>query len=222
MHHRGYRHAKGEAPLREDLAAFVVMLSRHDSRSEILVDPMAGSATIGIEAACLGQGRGVWASGRIPACLSWPAFVDSVPKRAKPIFGDTEPAVFVNEVDLELCEVARRNAETAGVASALHVRHGDFREITRKQLDAFARSRGLSEGRGVIVCNPPYGQRIGRTQDVEALYSDLGRWARSLRGYRAAMLVANPGFEAAFGLRPRVKKPVRNGPLDAIFYLYDL
>ncbi len=221
MHHRGYRHAKGEAPLREDLAAFVVMLTRHDSRSEIVVDPMAGSATIGIEAACLGQGKGVWCSGRAPACLTWPSLAATNNGKSSAIFADTKPAVFLNELDPTLAAMAARNVETAGVGSLVNVRQGDFRTLTREQLDEFAVSRGMDPKKGVIICNPPYGQRLG-SGDMRPLYADLGAWARTLKGYRAGFLVANRDFEAAFGLHPRVRKPVSNGPLDAVFYLYDL
>src|SRR5690606_728822 len=74
MHQRGYRHLSGVAPVREDVAALMLMLARYDSRSDILIDPMGGAGTIAIEAACMATGRGVWCSGYVPACSKLPEF----------------------------------------------------------------------------------------------------------------------------------------------------
>ena len=71
------------------------------------------------------------------------------------------------------------------------------------------------------MSNPPYGERLGG-EDLEKLYRDLGHWCVQFAGWRAAFLVANPAFEGAFGGRPRIRKPLRNGPLRGYFYLYDL
>lgn len=222
MHRRGYRHKSGVAPLREDLAAMIVMLARHDSRTELLVDPMAGSATIGIEAVGLGQGRFNWCSGRTPACWRWPSFEQWQSDRTKVIFADTEPACLLNEADVETFEIARRNLETAGCAQQVELRRGDLRDLGWSQVAAVARGRGLDPNRGVIVCNPPYGHRLSDPVEVERLYRELGEWMRQFRGWRAAFLVAHDGFEQALRQRARIKKPIHNGPLEATFMLFDL
>jgi 23S rRNA G2445 N2-methylase RlmL len=72
----------------------------------------------------------------------------------------------------------------------------------------------------VILCNPPYGERLAPA-DLHEIYRDLGRFWRRFPGWRAAFLVANPQFETAFGRRARVKKPLNNGPLRGYFYLFD-
>ncbi len=222
MHRRGYRHQSGIAPLREDLAAMIVMLARHDSRTEVLVDPMAGSGTIGIEAVGLGQGRGVWCSGRRPRLETWPEFVALAKVKSKAIFGDTSPFVIANEGDPESAEVMRRNVETAGCSPHISIRQGDFRDLGWSSVAAACDERGLSSARGLILANPPYGHRLEDESKVEALYRDLSEWCAGFSGWRAGFVVAHPRFEALMRGRPRITKPIRNGPLDAMFYLYDL
>jgi 23S rRNA G2445 N2-methylase RlmL len=222
MHQRGYRTTAGPAPLREDLAAMLVMLTRHDSRNELLIDPMAGSGTIGIEAALLGTGRSTWCAGREPSCRTWPVFRELIAGGSPTLFHGTEPTVLLNEADPELVESARRNAQNAGAEGALQFVQGDFRALDLEQVRAIAERRGQSAERGVILCNPPYGERLADKESVRPLYRSLGEWCRSFVGWRAGFLVGHVGFEAEFGGRPRIKKPLKNGPLDAMFYLYDL
>jgi 23S rRNA G2445 N2-methylase RlmL len=218
MHERGYRLRAGEAPLREDVAALVVMLTRFDARSEALVDPMAGAGTLAIEAACLAQGRTVWQSGRQPLASNSPALEQYFEERAKPLFGDTVPAIFANELDPAIAGLLEKNAQTAGVH--LDASIGDFRALDPDSLRD--RARLLGKGRGVIVVNPPYGVRSGeRGPELFKLYRDLGRWCRSFPGWRAGIIVANPSFITAFGGTPRIKKALSVGPLRAHFLLYD-
>ena len=236
MHQRGYRQSAGVAPLREDLAALMLMALRFDGRHECLVDPMAGSATIGIEAAAMASGRPIWCSGRSPAGMKLPGLRDYWPSKSAPLFADTQAAVLVNELDSELVAIGRRNAKTAGVEPQLEVRAGDFRSLEREQVFDFCERSGRSSERGLILCNPPYGARLGvldessasssgRVSDPRALrrlYAELGRWCRQFRGWRAGFLVANPDFESSFGLQPVSKRPMRNGPLRAVLYAYEL
>lgn len=235
MHQRGYRHAAGAAPLREDLAALMLMALRFDGRHECLVDPMAGSGTIGIEAAAMASARPVWCSGRSPLGMRLPALSEHWPHQAGSLFADTRAAVLLNELDPRLAAIAQRNAKTAGVERQLEVRVGDFRSLERRSVLEFCDDHGLSGARGLILCNPPYGERLGapppggsasvggrEAQALRRLYAELGRWCRQFRGWRAGFLVANPDFELGFGLRPVSKRPMRNGPLRAVLYTYEL
>jgi 23S rRNA G2445 N2-methylase RlmL len=223
MHERGYRQVSGPAPLREDLAAVLIMFSRFDARSEILFDPMAGVGTIPIEASCMAKARPIWQSGRRPACENLPAMKSLLQTRATPLFGDTTPLVIAGELDHQSLEGLRANATTAGVSPTLITREGDFSALSATDLKALAGERGASGERGVIVCNPPYGERLQAEGDsILRLYRRLGEWCRQFKGWRAAFFVANPDFERAFGGRPRQKKPMSNGPLRGYFYSYDL
>jgi 23S rRNA G2445 N2-methylase RlmL len=218
MHRRGYRQEGGEAPLRETLAAALVMLARHDARTEVLLDPMAGSATIAIEAALMGRAAPLWVPPRGPASDRMPAFAGAA-TASGPLFADTEPVVVANEIHTPAVKGAREAVQAAGVAGDVDVLHGDFRDLRPERLRRVLSRRPAREG-GVIVCNPPYGERLAG--EVVALYRDLGRWCRQFRGWRAAFLVANDAFADAFGGRPRIVKPLVNPPLRARFYLYDL
>jgi len=221
MSQRGYRTEAGTAPLRENLAAVLVMLSRYDARREVLVDPMAGSGTIAIEAACMAQGRPVWVPPREPAAARHFRFAPLFQEKPQPLFGDTRPLVIANDVERKIHETCKVNVANAGMASLVETWRGDFRKIDAERVHKRGGEKGFDPGKGVILSNPPYGERLPRDQNL-GLYRDLRSWCLQFRGWRAGFLVANPEFEGAFGGRARIKKPLRNGPLRGYFYLYDL
>src|SRR5690606_5836988 len=99
MHERGYRTHAGPAPLREDLAANLVMLSRFDGRTECLIDPLAGSGTLVVEAALMAAGKPVWMSGRSPKAQSVPLLSEAFRDLGKPLFADSRPRMYAAEVD---------------------------------------------------------------------------------------------------------------------------
>ncbi|MDX2053504.1 MAG: hypothetical protein SFV15_13985 [Polyangiaceae bacterium] len=221
MNQRGYRVESGEAPLREDVAAQLVMMTRHDARTEALVDPMAGSGTIAIEAACMAQGRYNWQSGRTPSAARLPEFAEHFASRAEPLFEDTKPLIFCSEILPNMCEVLRKNADTAGEARSIEIHAGDFRDWRAEDIFAQIAAKGGNPSRGVILTNPPYGHRMGT--NLPQLYHDFARWCRGFPGWRVGVIVANDGeFERAVGGRPSVVKPVRNGALKADFLMYEL
>lgn len=220
MHQRGYRQAAGEAPLREDLAAMMLMLARYDARSDLLIDPMAGAGTLVIEAAAMASARGVWCSGRTPACSRLPEFAGDWPRTAPPLFADTQPKLVYNDIDPTALGMARANADTAGVLGQISFINGDFRRLTRASVEA-SFGEGGAPTSGLILSNPPYGQRLGDADKLPAEYRALGAWCAGFKGYRAAFLVDHPDFESAFGRRPVLKKPLPNGPLRSVFYLYE-
>jgi 23S rRNA G2445 N2-methylase RlmL len=219
MNQRGYRRDRGPAPLREDLAAVLLMLARYDARQDVLIDPMAGSGTIVIEAASMAEARPIWVPPRKPALLGMPLFRDVPPFEHVPLFADTVPRIFASDVHPDLRAVASEAAETAGVRASLQIETSDFRDLSRRHI---CEALGVSSlERGLILANPPYGERM-QPAELTELYADLGRFCSGFPGLRAAFLVANPDFERAFGGRPRIKKPLSNGPLRGYFYLYDL
>jgi 23S rRNA G2445 N2-methylase RlmL len=221
MHQRGYRTQAGEAPLREDLAALVVMLARYDARHEALIDPMAGSGTIVIEAACMARARPIWQSGRRPTAENLPALRASFEPKTTPLFADTNPVLFASEVDEPTFGTLMRAVRTAGVEPDVVATHSDFRSIDPRAVRSEIQERGL-EG-ALVLSNPPWGERIGRREvALFKLYRDLGEWCRELGHVRAGFIVANPEFRDHFGGRPRIEKPLSSGPLRAMFYLYEL
>ncbi len=209
---RGYRMHAGAAPLRETLASALVMLARHDSRSEPLVDPMAGSGTIAIEAALMARGMPLRATDA--AHLRLPAFA-GVAKLTEPLFGDTRPRVLANEIDRATAKGLRANVAAAGAQDYVSVNAGDFRSLSPESVAAI-----VGAGPGVIATNPPYGERIG--DRVTDLYRDFGDWLRQFRGWRAAVIVANREFEACMRMRPRIKKPLSARPFRGYVYVYEV
>jgi 23S rRNA G2445 N2-methylase RlmL len=197
------------------------MLARHDARHEALIDPMAGSGTIAIEAACMARARPVWQSGRRAAAENIPVLRSYFEQKPKPLFADTEPVVFARELDPMTYETLERSVNTAGVEPEVVTSLGDFREVDPREVRQEIEARGLSHG--LILSNPPWGERIGRREvALFRLYKDLGNWCRALGGFRAGFIVANPEFAEHFGGRPRIEKPLQSGPLRAMFYLYEL
>lgn len=230
LHERGYRTESGEAPLREDLAALLLMLARFDPRRDVLVDPMAGSGTIVTEAALMALGRPIWTSGRGPLLARHPILTDDFQTYGAPLFGDAKPIIFSREVDPEVASLTERALETAGVRRFVEHECLDFRDDLPEPILTSQKERG-AEG-GLILTNPPYGVRLEYSEsELLDLYRALADYARGLPGFRTALLVGEPEendgsprirlVEKAFGGKPRVHKPLMNGPLRASFLLYD-
>ncbi len=219
MHRRGYRLHAGDAPLRENLAAVLLMLGRFDSRKEVLIDPMAGSGTIAIEAALMAKGASLWSEERRPAYLRLPAF-SKYELRSADLFPDSNALVIASDIDIRAIEMIRSNAEAAGVLDQVEVIHADIRDLTPRVMEKRVGERWPSMVPGLILSNPPYGERLAGGE--LALYDDMGQWCEQFPGYRAGFLVGNAEFEETFGARARVRKPISNGSLRAYFCLYDL
>ncbi|MEZ4401996.1 MAG: hypothetical protein R3B06_18340 [Kofleriaceae bacterium] len=196
---RGWRLDAGEAPLREHLAAVMAIEARYDPRRDLVVDPMCGAGTLAIEAALAARGAPV--VGTAPAL--WP---------------DARPVVVAGDRDLDVVAIARDNARRAGVDVIFH--RGDFAGLTRDRLLAWAADAGTVPPAGLVLCNPPWGERL-EVADARLLYGALGDWWRSLRDFRAAIVCAHPAFEAAFGTRWRVKKPLSTSNLRGYLFVYD-
>ena len=226
-HRRGARVAAGPAPLRETMAAQLIMLARWDARTEPLVDPMAGSGTIAIEAA----GMAVGAAIRRPADLPFRhlAAFAGLPAETQNLFPGTVPRILALDVDEGLIPAMVGNLRAAGLSGPSHedsivIGQKDIRGLTPDDvLERLPRSAGMSPG--VFCFNPPYGVRIGREGGEERLldlYAGMGRALARFRGWRAACFVANPRFVEAFGHFPTMTKPATNADLPGAFLVYEL
>jgi 23S rRNA G2445 N2-methylase RlmL len=213
---RGWRRDAGEAPLREHLAAVLLMLCRFDPRTDILVDPMCGSGTIPIEAICAAR-----ATPRPTPALA----VLGLARPSPPLFPDAAPLIIGCDLDVAVLAAARDNARAAGVADQVTWQRSDVARLTPGLIDDIARERGRAPGAtGVLLTNPPYGERLDDA-NLGELYAAIGETCRRFAGWRAGFLVGSPElervFERAIG-RPRIKKPLANANLRAYFYLYEL
>jgi len=222
---RGWRRDAGEAPLREHLAAVLLMLCRFDPRADVLVDPMCGSGTLPIEA--------IHAARATPRPTPALAALGIVPSRSPPpprqlggpLFPDAAPLVIGCDLDLDVLAAARDNGRAAGVAELVVWQRADVTGLSPEVIAEIARERGHARpGTGLLLTNPPYGERLDQA-DLDELYSALAATCRRFRGWRAGFLVGNPLFEQVFRRsfgQPRIKKPLANANLRAYFYGYDL
>lgn len=224
--HRGWRREAGEAPLREHLASVLLMLGRFDPRREALVDPMCGAGTIPIEAVLMARGepRLVPALERIPALTS-KATQASTPTKAAALWPDAAPLVVGCDLDLEVLRDAKDNARAAGVVDALTLQRSDAITLKPAVIADIAKERGREPpASGLILCNPPYGERLDEF-DLTQVYETLATMCARFHGWRAGFITASPLLERVFygsiG-QPRIKKPMANANLRAYFLLYDL
>jgi putative N6-adenine-specific DNA methylase len=212
---RGWRREIGDAPLREHLAAVLLMLARFDPRKDILVDPMCGSGTIPIEAVHLAR-----ATPRPTPALR----ALGLGREAQPLYADADPVVVGCDIDLDVLAAARDNARAAKVEKQVTWQRTDITRLEPQMIDDIVRERGREPAPGLILCNPPYGERL-EERDLFVLYEAMAETCRRFKGWRAGFLVGNHLLEQAFmaaGMRARIKKPLANANLRAYFYLYEL
>ena len=200
---RGYRLASGKAPLRETIAAGI--LQWLDWQAEMpLLTPMCGSGTFAIEAALMARHRAA-NIGRDFAFLHWPACREKdwqrVLARTEAMECEVLPQIHASDIEAGIVSQARRNAASAGVSDAIR-----FVQLDVHRLEVPAAVGGA----GLIVCNPPYGDRV--KGDVRGLYRDLGRlFAERFRGWRLAVMVPDQGCENALGLPVTRRLKIKHG-----------
>ena len=215
LHRRGYRAAMGAAPLKENLAAGLIRLTGWDGISP-LVDPCCGSGVLLIEAAlaALQQAPGLerrfalegWADFQPEL---WEKEVDRARQRRRRDL--TLPLLLGIEADPVVADQARANVEAAGLSGIIRITTSPFEDET------------LPDGPGVLVCNPPYGQRIGDEQELDALYSALGQFVRrEASGWQLWLLSGNPKLTGALRLKASRRIPVSNGGIDCRWLHYDI
>jgi putative N6-adenine-specific DNA methylase len=229
LHRRGWRAAVGLAPLKENLASGLIALTGWNGACP-LVDPFCGSGTLLIEAACRVLGR---APGLVPsttgepprarafALQRWPDFDAGLWERevraARELARDTladgrPPAPMVGwDHDPEVLAQAQANAEAAGVARWIRFELGDAERFTPPP------------GPGVVVTNPPYGERLGERQELEGLYAALGQRLRhQAPGWTLWLLSGHPSLTASLRLKAAQRIPVSHGGLDCRWLRYTL
>lgn len=211
---RGWRREAGDAPLREHLAAVLLVLARFDPRSDVLVDPMCGSGTIPIEAVLAARAT----PRRTPTLAAL-----GLDRPAEPLFGDAKPIVVGCDHDLGVLAAARDNAKAAGVTADVTWQRADIAKLDPEMIATIVRERGGEPGPGLLLSNPPYGERLDEG-DLRELYTLIGEAVLRFRGWRAGFIVGTPLFEEVLYRivgEPRIKKPLANANLRAYFYLYD-
>lgn len=210
LHKRGYRRESLGAPIRETLAAAIVATSR-PRKNVLLWDPMCGSGTIAIEAAMMmkniAPGRG-----RKFAAEDF-SFIDkkvwqNAREEAFDVERTTDFRAFASDIDTSAVALAEKNVALAGVSDVVRVFRQDARKIS-------------ADGRrGTIVCNPPYGERLGTIREAEQLYREIGVHFRSLSPWQVYIITSHPAFEKFYGKRADKVRKLYNGMLPCYLYQY--
>lgn len=201
---RGYRLEGGKAPVRETLAAGVLQWMEWSPDEPLLV-PMCGSGTFAIEAALAASRRAPGAAHEFPF-IAWPqlkkkAWKRMVEKSLAMVDGDQKALqIYASDNHAGAIGIAERNAQRAGIESLLHVEQRDARELTNPVVSST----------GLIICNPPYGDRIDA--DVRSLYASLGKVFReNFSGWRMAVFSPDKSCERALATPVTKRLKLKHG-----------
>ena len=211
LHKRGYREFAGPAPLRETMAAGLLQLS-YWNRDRQFIDPFCGSGTLPIEAALIGRNIAP-GSGRSFIAEDWPWMDRKMWKDVRTEAKDLRQPRLTESIqgfdhDPAAIRLSEKSAAEAGVGGDIQFREQEISEL--KSLREY----------GVIVCNPPYGERMGSPEEVEAVYRELGRVCDSLPTWSFYVITSNTWFEKHFGRRAPRRRKLYNGRLECQYYQY--
>jgi putative N6-adenine-specific DNA methylase len=204
---RGWRMDIAEAPIRENLAAGIIMLSGWKF-DQALLDPMCGGGTLLSEAAAMARGRAPGAK-RSFGFEKLKIFDDRLWQRIKQerTVEPVEPRLYGSDTDPEALQAARRNLGAAGVERWVKLEQSDVLERT------------APESSGVLVANPPYGERIGSAEELAAFYPELGHALKKrFAGWNCFFFTADFRLAKLIRLQPSRRTPLWNGSLECRLY----
>ena len=212
LHKRGYRPVAGKAPIAENLAAALIMLTPW-KRDRILVDPFCGSGTFPIEAAMMaaniapGMNRSFTAeswTNLIPK-KSW---YEAVNEAQDMIDDNIEADIQGYDADGEVLRAARRNAEEAGVSHLIHFQQREVKDLSHPKKYGF------------IITNPPYGERLEEKETLPRIYKEFGDAFRKLDSWSAYMITSYDDAERYFGKKSDKNRKIYNGMIRTYFYQF--
>ena len=210
LHKRGYRAIGNDAPLHETLAAGMIQLTRYRGR-EFFWDPFCGSGTIPIEAALIAINRAP-GLGRHFAAEEFPWMPREVWEDVKTEAKDKEfhgdYRILGSDSDPKCVSLAMANARKAGVGKLITFKDGDATKMS------------LPSDSGILVCNPPYGERMMEQESAKRLYGALGKHLRFADGWKKFIITSEPEFEHYYGKRADKKRKFYNGKIKCDYYMY--
>ncbi len=210
LHKRGYRAIGNDAPLRETLAAAMVQLTRYRGR-DFIWDPFCGSGTIPIEAALIAINRAPGMLRRYGAeQFAWAGEEVWRDVRSEAMDHEFrgEYRILGSDNDPKCVSLAMANARKAGVGKLITFKDGDATKMS------------LPADQGVLIANPPYGERMLERQSAQRLYQALGRHLRWADGWKKFIITSEPEFEHYFGKRADKKRKLYNGMIKCDYYMY--
>jgi putative N6-adenine-specific DNA methylase len=212
---RGYRKIPMKAPMQETLAAAVIMASKYNGNGHF-INPMCGSGTLAIEAAFIGLNRS-------PGLLRnnfgfmhlkgfneslWKELRSQAKKEAKKILSHK---IIATDISKEAVEAAKKNAATAGVEHLIEFSICDYSETT------------IPNGEGIVILNPQYGERMGKTHELESVYKGIGDFFKQkCGGYTGYIFTGNLELAKKVGLRAKRRVQLFNGAIECRLLEYEL
>lgn len=212
LHKRGYRKLTAKAPIAENLAAALLMLTPW-KKDRILVDPFCGSGTFPIEAAMMaanmapGMNRSFTAEKWVHL-IPERTWYDAVGEAREMICLDVDTDIQGYDIDDNMVSIARENARLAGVDHMIH--------FQKRGVDQLSHSKKY----GFIVTNPPYGERLEEKENLPALYKVIGERYRALDSWSLYLITAYEQAETALGLKAAKNRKIYNGMMKAYFYQF--
>lgn len=210
LHKRGYRTYLGDAPIRETLAAAMIQLSVWNP-DRPLIDPFCGSGTIPVEASLIGLDIAPGMN-RNFACEQFanaPKVREKVQEEAlQRIKRDRQLHISGFDINKDAIKLAFKHAERAGVKDNIHFQVQDMRDLSSKY------------AHGVIITNPPYGERLMKEDELKALYRDFGKVTAKLDEWCVYAITSYRAFEKYFGRRADKVRKLYNSELECNFYQY--
>lgn len=226
LHKRGYRPLQHEAPIKETLAAAILRVSRFRPFSdEALLDPLCGSGTIPIEAALM-AGKAAPGMNRPFAGEQWPLIGAEVFRQAREEAMarldrqvPAQPFIFGSDLSQQAVDIARANARRAGVADWIRFRQADVTSLKVGELPVLT---GFQ--RHLVICNPPYGERMLDSRQAEQLYADLSgvflENGQARPGIRLSLITPDESFERIAGGSADKRRKLYNGMIKCTLYHY--
>lgn len=212
LHKRGYRKLTAKAPIAENLAAALIMLTPWN-KTRILVDPFCGSGTIPIEAAMMaanmapGMNRSFLAESwtHIISRKEWYACMDEA---AELVDFSQMPDIQGYDIDDEMVRIARENAKLAGVEQYIH--------FQRRGIEALSHPKKY----GFIITNPPYGERLEDKNTIASIYRTLGERYRQLDSWSLYMITSYEDAQQMIGRKADKNRKIYNGMLKTYYYQF--
>lgn len=208
---RGYRTEKGGAPIKENMAAAILLLSNWYP-DKPLIDPTCGSGTFCIEAAMIGMNMAPglhrhfafeewnWVDSDLVGCVR--------ARSLGQIKQDIQLDILGTDIDVQMVEIAKRNAEEAGVSEQIIFKQMRLQDLHTNKIN------------GVIISNPPYGERLLNDDAVTKLYQEMGQTFAPLKTWSKFILTSDETFETKFGSQADKKRKLYNGTLKVDLYQY--